>query len=304
MKNIIIFGYGMEGVHAWMQFERNGWGYNLLGFADNALVKQGKMAFGTQIKSLDDLEALNEKMSFSVIIASSGWRSITAQLEDRQISIEGFMTDNKLVLYSNVARFENLDCTKPIFLYAGDIPSMKQYMDNVNLFGLSITKWDEKHIYHDITAKYPLPDESICAYEAEDVLEHIDVKKVVPAVNEIYRILKKGGILRICLPDYNSPLLNRISLKDNNGEIIYEPTGGGRLGLFGVENGGHLWFPTYERVFELLKETLFEKIDFLCYYTAKGKLIKREFDYTNGYVNRIDNIADGEIFTMVIDCEK
>lgn len=303
MKNIIIFGYGFEGVQIWLKLEEQN-KYNLIGFADNSLAKQGKIAFDKPIKSLSDLEILNQQISYSVVIASSKWMTIKEQLEERKIRIEGVVINSELQKYEDIASFDKLDCSKPIFLYAGDIAD-KIHMENDNLYGLSITKMDAKHIFHDITQKYPLSDESIYAYQAEDVLEHIEIKKIIPALNEIYRILKKGSVLRICLPDYNSPHLKKVSMKDDTGKILYDPTGGGDLGLFGIRNGGHVWFPTYEFVKELLEKSCFKKFDFLCYHTAKGELVKKNFDYLNGYVNRISDKEDNqEIYSMIIDCKK
>lgn len=303
IKNIIVFGYGVDGVQAYLKLEQEGI-YNLLGFADNSLAKQGRIAFEKPVKSLDDLEILNQQVSFSVVIASSKWMTIKEQLEERQIEIYGIIINSKLQKYNEVACFDKLDCSKPVFLYAGDIVD-NIHMANDNLFGLSITKMDEKHIFHDIRWRYPLPDESIYAYQAEDVLEHIEIGEVVPALNEIYRILKKGSVLRICLPDYNSPYLSRISLKDDTGKILYDPTGGGELGLFGIGNGGHLWFPTYHLVRGLLEKSSFKEVDFICYYTVKGELVKNKFDYLNGYVNRVSDIEDDrEIYSIIVDCKK
>lgn len=77
------------------------------------------------------------------------------------------------------------------------------------------------------------------------------------------------------------------------------------MGLFGIGDGGHVWFPTYELVKELLEKTRFEKIDFLCYHTAKGELIKKKFNYANGYVNRVSDTEDGrEIYSIIVDCQK
>lgn len=303
MKNIIIFGYGAEGVQTWLKLEKLE-EYNLLGFADNSLVKQGRMAFDQPIKSLDDLEILNQQISFSVVIASSEWMIIKEQLEKRNIEIYGTAINSKLHRCDEAATFDKLDCSKPVFLYAGDIAD-DIHMANDNLFGLSITKMDAKHIFHDITQKYPLPDASIYAYQAEDVLEHIEIEKVVPALNEIYRIIKKGSVLRICLPDYNSPYLSRISLKDTEGKILYDPTGGGKIGEFGIEDGGHVWFPTYHLVRQLLEKSWFKEFDFICYHTVKGELVKKKFDYLNGYVNRVSDEEDGrEVYSIIVDCRK
>lgn len=301
-KNVIIFGYGLSGIEIYRKLQGNEI-YDVIGFADNSIYKQGKYVNNLLIFSLEGLIELKERRDFAVIIAARSWHEIGAQLEKNKIQIAGIYINGNIGPYK-VADFEKLNLQDEIKLYAGDICD-EVHMSEKDLYGLSINKADEKHIFHDITQKYPLPDESIYAYQAEDVLEHIEIEKVVPALNEIYRILRKGSVLRICLPDYNSPHLSQISLKDHTGRILFDPTGGGVMGEFGVEKGGHVWFPTYDLVKKLLEETTFEKVDFLCYHTANGELVKKNFDYLNGYVNRVSDTEDGrEIYSMIVDCQK
>ncbi|KAI4450873.1 hypothetical protein C823_005410 [Eubacterium plexicaudatum ASF492] len=195
------------------------------------------------------------------------------ELEEYGIRIEGIYINGKILQYDRMC-FERLDLSRKIALYAGDIID-DIHRDNPDLYGLSIMKADSKHILHDITYRYPLSDNSIFSYQAEDVLEHIEYEKLVDVINEIYRILRKNGIFRICLPDYNSKYLSDISMRDSTGKIIFDPTGGGTFGAGCIENGGHVWFPTYALVRKLLEKTLFEKIDFLCYHTEDGNLVKR-----------------------------
>ena len=45
----------------------------MLGFADNAANKQGNMAFGYPIKSMEQVEILHKIEGISVIIASRAW---------------------------------------------------------------------------------------------------------------------------------------------------------------------------------------------------------------------------------------
>ena len=66
--------------------------------------------------------------------------------------------------------------------------------------------------------------------------------------------------------------MNR-SIKDANGSIVFDPFGGGayrrRLWVLGdkrIVGGGHVWFPIYERVAELLEGAGFSSVSFLHYY--------------------------------------
>ena len=118
-------------------------------------------------------------MIFSVIIAANRWFEIGEQLEKRDITIGGVYADGEIIKYDRMD-FGRLDLTKEINLYAGDICDEVHFSDP-NLFGLSINKADSRHILHNITDKYPLPDESISSYQAEDVLEHIEFAQLTDA---------------------------------------------------------------------------------------------------------------------------
>jgi SAM-dependent methyltransferase len=53
----------------------------------------------------------------------------------------------------------------------------------------------------DILAGLPLEDESIDYISSQHALQDLDVYDVEPALRELRRVLKPGGVLRLCLPD-------------------------------------------------------------------------------------------------------
>lgn len=303
--NIIIFGYGQVGVKLYRELKGSDI-YNIISFADNSAYKQGNKVGSHKIMSVDELVLLKESVDFSTIIAiaSDKWYEIGEVLEKYEIPIEGVYQGEKIFKYGRMS-FEKLDLTKNIKLYAGDICHDKHRAEPF-LYGLSISKADDKHIFHDITNPYPLPDNSIFSYQAEDVLEHIEYSKLKIVIDEIYRILKVGGLFRISLPDYYSPYLKEICMKNKNGDILFDPTGGGGYGKDGVLNGGHVWFPNYKKVEELLCSTKFSKYNFLCYYTENEKLVRKEIDLSKGYIARIPEVDDRNkpVYSIVIDCYK
>jgi len=301
MKNIIVFGYGYIGCQIYKKLEKTN-KYHMMGFADNSPLKQGYIAFDYPIRSLSQLKELQNNVEFSVVIASNAWVEIGKQLEEIGIAIEGICINEEIEPYQPMS-FDKIDFLKPVYLYAGDICD-EIHMSNPYLYGLSINKCDNKHILHDITQKYPLLDECIDNYQAEDVLEHIELKYMKETINEIYRILKVGGIFRICLPDYYSPYLKRVSMKEQEGNIIFDPTGGGILTKEGVKQGGHVWFPTYKKMEEILSSSSFREIKFLCYHTEDERLIRKEIDFSKGYIRRIPMNDSDMIYSMVIDCYK
>lgn len=302
--NIVIFGYGFEGVRCYRKLIKNRSEFEILGFADNSIYKQGNLVGDLPILSMDDLVRLKGEIDFSVIIAVNQYFVVGEQLEKNGIAIKGICREGRIEKYERMS-FEKLDLKKEITLYAGDICD-KEHLRNLNLYGLSINKADARHILADILDKYPLPDNSIASYQAEDVLEHIELEKLVDVINEIYRILKKGGLFRICLPDYFSPYLQIISMRNREGEILFDPTGGGAYGESGVSDGGHRWFPNIYNVRTLLEKTNFVNYDFLCYYTEDGKLMKKNIDFSKGYISRIpkSDRENGPIYSIVVDCYK
>lgn len=180
--------------------------------------------------------------------------------------------------------FDDIKDWDYIFLYAGDIPKRKEY-DIKGLAGLAVRKPDYRTILHDITEKYPLPDNSVDAYQAEDVFEHIEYDKLTAVINEIYRVLKPGAYFRLSVPDYGCDILYNRTRKNEKGELIFDEYGGGIYKDGRVQKGGHVWFPTYESVLELIKKSDFDRYEFYHYYD-NGKSVTKEIDYTKGYVIR------------------
>lgn len=181
--------------------------------------------------------------------------------------------------------FDDIRDWDKIFLYAGDILRKKEY-DIDGIVGLSIRKADYRTIQHDICERYPLPDNRVDAYQAEDVFEHIAYDKLVGVINEIYRVLKPGAYFRLSVPDYGCDILRDRSTKDADGNIIFDREGGGVYEDGQVREGGHVWFPTYEKVLDLIQASDFKRYEFYHYYDEKGESVTKEIDYSKGYVQR------------------
>ncbi len=56
-------------------------------------------------------------------------------------------------------------------------------------------------IHHNIIYGIPLPDESVNYLYLSHLLEHLYKEDVKEFIKETYRVLKKDGLLRICVPD-------------------------------------------------------------------------------------------------------
>ncbi len=56
-------------------------------------------------------------------------------------------------------------------------------------------------IHHDLRKRLPWGDESITAIYAGEVWEHFEYEDALRLTQECRRVLKKGGVLRLCVPD-------------------------------------------------------------------------------------------------------
>ena len=188
-----------------------------------------------------------------------------------------------------MVNFDDIKNNANIYLYAGDM-NYQERRKNYPFIGLSLNQSNEYHIRHDVTQKMDLLDDSVDIYQSEDVFEHIEYDELKDTINEIYRILKPGGLFRLSMPDYRCDVLYNRSNKDLHGNILFDAGGGGLYDFENkkVINGGHVWFPKYESVLELFRQSNFdmEKVEFLHYYDETGKPIINDIDYTKGFLHR------------------
>lgn len=203
------------------------------------------------------------------------------------------------------------DLKEPIFLYAGDMNDNRRTITGIDLVGLSLTRDDSIHIKHNVTEKIELPDNSVSIFQAEDIMEHIELQQLVDVFNEIYRILEPNGLFRLSVPDYRCDILKDRSTYDDQGNIIFDIGGGGSYDKVNkkVIDGGHVWFPTYEIVKSLLDKTNFENVDFLHYYNNDGSFVMKDVDYSLGYISRTPDHDDRVInpkrpMSIIVDCYK
>ena len=76
---------------------------------------------------------------------------------------------------------------------------------------------------------------------------------------------------------------------DSQGEIVFDPGGGGRFVDGRVTGGGHVWFPTIEIVRGLFDRSLFAsrgEVRYLQYNNADGSFEMQPINYADGYIQR------------------
>ena len=210
--------------------------------------------------------------------------------------------------------FNKIKNNNNIYLYAGTYDKLKRdKLCNIPFIGLQLEPSNKYNIQHNVLNKMDLYDNSVDIYQSEDVFEHIEYDKLCDVINEIYRVLKPGGLFRLSMPDYRCDILYNRCIKNNNNEIIFDPNGGGSYDYENkkVINGGHLWFPKYKLVKSLLDKTSFEqnKINFLHYYDQNNNSITKIIDYKKGWIGRtpdFDNRVNNPYRSMsiVVDCYK
>lgn len=281
MKKILIWGVTYTADLAFQMLCKT---YNIMGFYDNDMDKQGKIYHNLKVFTLDELIRRKE---FEILIAVPRYKAvIEKQCYDLKLKVMGIFREDRIEMYKPL-HFEDLIGRDRIELYAGDVPTTEFYKDKV---GLSICQANDRHIYHNILDPYPLPDNSVDSYVAEDVLEHLPYDSLINVINEIHRVLKWGGVFRLALPDYRNDIMDMRSLKDEKGDILFDPNGGGSYKNGKVIKGGHLWFPKYETVKSLIENSLFAKYEFLHYYNIDGSSITNSIDYSIGYIQRTPDL--------------
>lgn len=185
------------------------------------------------------------------------------------------------------ANWNAVKAERSLKLYAGKLRrSLPQYYTH---FGITPFFPSTRNISHDVSQPMPLPDASVDVYQSEDVFEHVPLEALPALFDEIYRVLKPGGLFRLSVPDYGCELYRDRSLKDAQGNIVFDPGGGGQFQDGKIVNGGHLWFPTYKVVQSLFVDSRFSREGKfrILHATITPKVpVLEPIDYNLGYVQR------------------
>jgi SAM-dependent methyltransferase len=155
------------------------------------------------------------------------------------------------------------------YLYFGSLGQHERQFQIPNFTGLALEPAHDRETKHDLAAALPYPAGSIAKIQAQDVLEHLAFDKVPFVLDEIYRVLKPGGIFRLSVPDYRSPVLKRRSIYDARGRVIgdllmgaasyLDPATGEARVRFSEDGEAHLWFPRYELITHLVLKSELRK---------------------------------------------
>ncbi|GAA4310815.1 class I SAM-dependent methyltransferase [Klenkia terrae] len=99
-------------------------------------------------------------------------------------------------------RFQELLGGGPLLLNLGSGTYNAPGWVNIDLWGLHAAWGVQPDVIWDLRRPLPLPDGSVDAVFLEHVLEHLPAPVGLAAVDQAFRLLRPGGVLRISVPDF------------------------------------------------------------------------------------------------------
>jgi hypothetical protein len=153
-------------------------------------------------------------------------------------------------------------------LYLGTLGKDQIQCETGFFIGLSIDPSHFFEIYCDLTeAVLPFDCSSVNKVQAEDVLEHIPFVILPSLFDEIYRVLKVGGVFRISVPDYSTPFLRSRCAFDYKGNFLIDVltdsslkldlNSGTPVAVHDTLGNSHLWFPNFTNLMSLIEASNF-----------------------------------------------
>ncbi|MBW7967573.1 hypothetical protein [Bradyrhizobium sp. BR 10261] len=206
------------------------------------------------------------------------------------------------------------------YLYFGNLGKTEPQFAIPNFVGLCLNPRYEREVFHDLNNPLPAVDNSIRKIQAQDVMEHLPKERVPSLFDEIFRALMPGGIFRMSVPDYRSPLLTARTVYDHKGKPLADLMMGGKVDydadkavyrtVFTTDGFAHLWFPTYEQVMELILKSEIRKcseITFHHYWADDETSVTNPFPENDMFVFRCpprDQRAGGKAISIIVDFVK
>lgn len=123
-------------------------------------------------------------------------------------------------------------------------------------------------VRHDIRDPIPLPDGSVNRILSEDFMEHIRPEKIKELLAECFRLLKRGGMMRIGVPDYNNPKDRPYLKKGSDPRFLL-----------------HITLTNYKLMKDIIEESSFSRYKFYHYWDGEN-FIHERIDYSFGMIKR------------------
>jgi SAM-dependent methyltransferase len=155
------------------------------------------------------------------------------------------------------------------YLYYGSLGPHERQFSIPNFIGLALHPAHDREMAHDATQALPFADQSIAKVQSQDVFEHLPFDRLPFVLDEIWRVLKSGGVFRLSVPDYRSPVLKRRSVYDWRGRVTgdlmmgaapyFDSSSGDARVQFSTDGEAHVWFPRYELITHLILKSEIRK---------------------------------------------
>ncbi len=137
-------------------------------------------------------------------------------------------------------------------------------------------------------------DNSIELIYACHVLEHFKRYEVLDVLKEWYRVLKKGGILRLAVPDFEA--ISNVYQRTRNLEAIYGLLMGGQDHQYNFHHSVY----DFKNIDKLLKSIGFLKIK---RYDWRNTIHKDYDDYSQAYLPHMDK-EQGTLMSLNVEAFK
>jgi SAM-dependent methyltransferase len=202
------------------------------------------------------------------------------------------------------------------YLYFGSLGADEPQFANPKFTALALRSRGRRQIAHDLCDPLPCADSTIPKIQSQDVFEHIPYERLPGILDEVFRVLTPGGLFRMSVPDYRSPLLRARSVFDEHGQVIADLMMGGSVSYsaskgrqvaFAPGGVSHLWFPVLESVQALVRRSNIQNcrtIRFHHYWKSATEYICESFPDDELTVLRVpprDMRADGKPISIVAD---
>lgn len=203
------------------------------------------------------------------------------------------------------------------YLYFGSLGTNERQFKIPNFVGLALFPAHDREIKQNALDPLPFEGNTIEKIQSQDVFEHLPFERLPFVLDEVYRVLAIGGVFRLSVPDYRSPLLKKRTVYDSSHRPIGDLMMGAKLaydsktGLakveFASDGNAHLWFPKYELLLHLILKSHIRKCGNIKFY--QGFLSDDEFlcdpiPENEMFVTRSvpnDNRAGGKPISIVVD---
>lgn len=264
-KKIILWGTGSVSNKIYTNILMRDLTVKIECFIDNDYSKAGGSIFNIPIYHADEILKLKTKQHI-IVVCSSYEDEISKQLTDL-----GFKKSIDFILYHEFYEIlEYLVAIEQIAFYdelkvivganqtsqKGWIATNRNYLDLlveddwIDLFG----------------------ERKIHSIVGEHVWEHLTYADGVIAASNCYKYLKKGGKLRIAIPDGNHPNPHYINWVKVNG--------------CGDAADDHKELYTHQTLKRMLKEAGFKQIEKLEYFDDEGNFHAKEWKIEDGFIKR------------------